>query len=65
MTSKSTVKNNRRLKITSKFFQKRNNKGQYRSELRLTGRWLEEFGFQRGQFVTISCENKRLIITGQ
>lgn len=65
MQKQTEVKNNRRLKITSKYFQKRNNKGQYRSELRLTGRWLEEFGFERGQFVTISCENKRLIITGQ
>lgn len=56
---------NRRLKITAKYLQRPFNKGVYRSELRLSGKWLEEFGFEKGQFVDIVCEDKRLIITGQ
>lgn len=67
MNNKIKMKNQneRRLKITSKYLQRPFNKGVSRSELRLCGKWLEQYGFEKGQFVTIACEDKRLIITRQ
>ena len=29
----------------------------------LKGKWLEELGFEIGDYITVSCENGRLIIT--
>ena len=30
----------------------------------LKGKWLEELGFEIGDYITVSCEDGRLIITG-
>ena len=38
-------------------------KHQSTSTIMLKGRWLEELGFQIGNYITVSCENGRIIIT--
>ena len=53
------VKKNRSLKVLSQSGYK------YRETptIQLKGQWLKELGFDIGDYITISCENGRLIIT--
>lgn len=52
----------RRIKIQHRFIEQ----GRYkyrRAELRLCGKWLEDYGFIHGKLTTIRCERNKLIIT--
>lgn len=52
----------RRIKIQLRFIEQ----GKYkyrRAELRLSGKWLENYGFKHGMLTTIRCEKNKLIIT--
>ncbi len=53
------VKKNRSLKVVSQSGYK------YRETptIQLKGQWLKELGFEIGDYITISCENGRLVIT--
>lgn len=51
----------RHIKIQLRFI----DQGRYkycRSELRLRGKWLEDFGFTHGKIVTIRCSKNKLIL---
>ena len=53
------VKKNRSIKVVSQ------SGYQYKSTptITLKGQWLSELGFEIGEYVSISCENGRLVIT--
>lgn len=53
----------RHLKIYAKYYTVPRSAGVLRPEIRLSGKWLEELGFEPGQSVTVVCEEKKLYIT--
>jgi toxic protein SymE len=53
----------RHLKIYPKYSSTPLGGGAPRPEIRLSGKWLEELGFEPGQSVTVVCEEKKLFIT--
>jgi len=55
----------RRLKVTSKIYPRHYNRYIIFPEIRLSGKWLGELGFDCGQYVTISHEENKIIITPQ
>ena len=51
-------KKNREMKVYSIY---QGNK--YHSQIRLSGAWLEELGFEIGDLIDIKCEKNKLIIS--
>jgi toxic protein SymE len=56
-------KNKRILKIYAKHKISINKRYITVPEIKLSGKWLKDWGFQDGQLVLITCEENRIIIT--
>jgi len=66
MQKKKITKNrNRRLKVISKVFPRDYNKYVIFPEIRLSGKWLKDLGFNCGQFVIVSHSKNKITITLQ
>ena len=55
----------RRLKVSSKMFPRDSNRYVIFPEIKLSGKWLGELGFDCGQYVIISHKENKIIITPQ
>ena len=55
-------KQERKLKIGTKFQNRSFRQIVIMPELKLTGKWLKESGFEEGQEVKVIVENKKLVI---
>lgn len=53
----------RRLKVNSKMFPRDYNRYVIFPEIRLSGKWLGELGFDCGEYVTIHHEENKIVIT--
>lgn len=53
----------RRLKVNSKVFQRQYNRYVLFPEIRLCGKWLQDLGFESGNYVTVECKNNEIRIT--
>lgn len=62
---KTDLKNKceRKLKVYPKYLRRINGKIKIVSEIRLSGNWVCEYGFQYGQSVIITCEENKITIT--
>jgi len=54
-------KNIRQLKIYKKFINQ-SNKISVVPEIRLSGKWLKEYGFKQGDSISVVCETEEIII---
>lgn len=52
----------RRLKIYSKYKPDAPWESRYVPEIRLNGKWLEDLGFDYGEFILVKCEANRIVI---
>ncbi|MFC5046033.1 SymE family type I addiction module toxin [Aquimarina hainanensis] len=62
---KITKKGERRLKVISKAFRRDYNRYVTFPEIKLSGKWLKEIGFNCGQFVIVSHKKNKITITLQ
>ncbi len=60
--SNENQKPKRKLKVYSRF-QTYQNGIMIVSEIRLTGKWLEKLGFEKGKRIELSCEQNKITIT--
>lgn len=60
--SNKKVKAKRKVKVYARF-QNAQHKIVVVPEIRLTGKWLERFGFEFGKFVEVNCEQNKITIT--
>ena len=53
----------RQLKVYSKYFERAYRESVVFPEIRLSGKWLKEMGFECGQIVTVIQERNRIILS--
>ncbi|MDO5970582.1 SymE family type I addiction module toxin [Flavivirga aquimarina] len=62
---KITKKGERQLKVISKVFPREYNRRVTFPEIRLSGKWLKDLGFNCGRFVIVSHRKNKITITLQ
>lgn len=63
LTNKNQLFGQRKMKIYEKSFARAFNCFKIFPEIRLTGKWLRDIGFNCGQSVTVRYEKNKIIIT--